>query len=213
VTADDRLWAVGSYVGADGTRRPWPISAAEIDRDIGSATAVLAELDVAGRGVLWCSMLAEAGQFWPYICGTVLAGGRLSCADATEGEAVRVAMFLARMPYEAVFGVTPAILDGLDAAGTPYHDVFAGVRLVGARPGAYERLRAAGVRAVRFAVCGPAVAIGRTPGGPAYPVAQEWEVCAEDGRIHVTARRPRAEQFVRTPTGVHGHVVDGGVSW
>jgi len=57
--------------------------------------------------VLWCSMLANAGQFWPYICGTVLAGGRLSCSDATKGEAVRVAMFLRLMPYDAVFGVTP----------------------------------------------------------------------------------------------------------
>src|SRR5262245_4112291 len=81
------LWAVGSYADGDGRRASWEISHDEINRDIGSATRVLSDLDLAGKGVLWCSMLAEAGQFWPYICGTVMAGARLSCADATSGEA------------------------------------------------------------------------------------------------------------------------------
>ena len=49
---------------------------------------VLTELGVAGQAACCgarCS--SEAGQFWPYVCGTVLAGARLSCADATDGEA------------------------------------------------------------------------------------------------------------------------------
>ncbi len=138
------LWGVGVYEDGAGRRAPWRISHDEINRDIGVATRTLTELGVAGEGVLWCSMLAEAGQFWPYVCGTVMAGGRLSCADATHGEAVRVAMFLRLMRYGAVFGVTGALLDGLDEMGRDYGDVFAGVRIVGAHPGAYERLRAAG---------------------------------------------------------------------
>src|SRR5262249_9479407 len=155
MTTSEVLWGVGTYVDRDGCRAPWRISGGEINRDIGSASAVVGELGLAGEGVLWCSMLAEAGQFWPYICGTVLAGGRLSCADATVGEAVRVAMFLRLMPYGAVFGITNQILDGLDEMNREYPDVFAGVGQLGAYPGAYERLVAAGLTPVRFALCGP----------------------------------------------------------
>ncbi|HVJ98710.1 MAG TPA: hypothetical protein VNC41_17910 [Acidimicrobiia bacterium] len=207
------LWGIGSYVDAENVRVPWEIGSDEINRDIGVATNVLGELGVAGNGVLWCSMLSQSGQFWPYICGTVMAGARLSCADATAGEATRVAMFLKLMPYGAVFGVTEEILDGLDEMGRPYGDVFAGVRIVGAGPGAYERLAAAGLTPTRFVACGPALAFGREPGGPAFVADAEWEVDAEAGQICVTARQPRAQTFARTPVGVRGTIVDGGISW
>ena len=67
-------------------------------------------------------------------------------------------MFLRLMEYDAVFGVTDAMLDGLEASDRAPADVFAGVRLLGAHPGAYERLVAAGLTPVRVALCGPALA-------------------------------------------------------
>jgi hypothetical protein len=206
------LWGVGCYDDEQGRRAPWRISPDEINRDIGSATRVLQGLDVSGTGVLWCSMLANAGQFWPYICGTVLAGGRLSCADATKGEAVRVAMFLRLMPYVAVFGVTSAILDGLDELDAPYLEVFENVRIVGAYADAHERLHNAGVDASHFALCGPALALAAEPGAPARVAADEWELSgAGVGRVCVTARNERAQEFERTPVGVRGEIVDGGI--
>ena len=207
------LWAIGCYGDAAGRRAPWRISHEEIHRDIGNASAVVAALGLTGRRVLWCSMLAEAGQMWPYVCGSFLAGAKLSCADATAGEAARVAMFLRLMEYDAVFGITEAILDGLDEMQRPYADVFAGVRLVGAHPGAYERLQRAGLAPVRFLYCGPAVAIGAEPDGPACVVTEEWELshADEDERVCVTARRPRAQEFVRTPTRARGAIIEGGV--
>ena len=207
------LWAVGSYLDASGARASWEISYDEINRDIGVATKVLGDLGIGGAGVLWCSMLSDAGQCWPYVCGTVLAGGRLSCADATEGEAVRVAMFLRRMSYDAVFGITSAIIDGLEARGDEPAEVFGQSRLVAAWPGAYERLRAAGLSPFRYALCGPAVAIAREPGGPALVAADEWDLEQLDATIVVTALRPRAQQFVRTPVAVGGRVVEGGLTW
>ena len=55
--------------------------------------------------------------------------------------------------------------------------MFGGVDIVGARPGAYERLEAAGLAPHRFVVCGPAIAIGREPGGPAFVAdGDEWEL-------------------------------------
>ena len=212
-TSMSELWGVGSYVDGAGTRASWEISQDEIDRDIGVATEVLGALGVGGDGVLWCSMLSEAGQIWPYVCGTVLAGGRLSCADATQGEAARVAMFLRRMSYGAVFGVTPAILDGLEALDHDPAELFGRVRLVAACAGAFERLRCAGLSPVRFALCGPAVAIGRKPDGPAFVAPDEWDLDQVDGRIVVTARRPRAQAFVRTQVGVCGRIAEGGVTW
>jgi hypothetical protein len=207
------LWAIGTFVDAAGRRAPWRISHDEINRDVGAAAKVLASLDVAGRGVLWCSMLAQAGSFWPYVCGTFLSGGRLSCADATTGEAVRVAMFLRLMDFDAVFGVTDAILDGLDEIGKPYDELFDGVRIVAGYPGAYERLERAGIAPTRFALCGPAIAIGRAPGAPARPAEDEWMLGADDARIWVSARQIRAQPFERMPTAVRGEIVDGGVMW
>jgi hypothetical protein len=209
----ETLWGVGSYVDVSGRRVPWRITHDEIGRDIDAATKVLTELGVAGKRVLWCSMLSQAGQFWPYVCGSYLSGARLSCADATAGEAARVGMFLRLMEYDAVFGVTEAILDGFDEMGRHYEEVFAGVRVIGALPGAYERLSVAGVAPTRFVLCGPAVAIGRAPDGPALVASDEWELAAEDGHICVSARRVRGQEFVCTPTGARGEIVDGGVTW
>lgn len=206
------LWGIGSY--EDGTgRRPWEIGHDEIRRDMGAGAQALAGLGIGGGDrVLFCSMLAESGQFWPLIVGSMLSGAQLSCADASEGDAIRVAMFTRLLQYRAVLGITEAILDGLDALGHAYADVFAGVEVVGARPGAYERLGAAGLAPHWFVLCGPAVAIAPAPGEPAYADADEWELGSDAGRVTVTARRDRATTFDRAPTGVRGEVVDGGVT-
>jgi hypothetical protein len=205
------LWGVGSYADERGRRTPWRISHDEIGRDIGVAVDALTSLDLAEKRVLWCSMLSEAGQFWPYVCGTVMAGGRLSCADATYGEAMRVSMFLRLMDYDAVFGVTESLLDGLEASGHSSADVFAGVRMLGAYPGAYERLVAAGLAPVHFVLCGPALAIGREPDGPAIVAEAEWELAADEDGIVITSSKSRAQPFIRTPIAVRGTIVRGGV--
>jgi hypothetical protein len=216
VTATNRqespaLWGIGSYADERGRRIPWRISHDEIGRDIGVAVDVLTGLDLAEKRVLWCSMLSEAGQFWPYVCGTVMAGGRLSCADATYGEAMRVSMFLRLMDYDAVFGVTVSLLDGLEASGHSPADVFAGVRMIGAYPGAYERLVATGLAPVHFVLCGPALAIGREPDGPAIVAEAEWELAADGDGIVITSTNSRAQSFIRTPIAVRGTIVGGGV--
>jgi hypothetical protein len=43
--------------------------------------------------------------------------------------------------------------------------------------------------------------------------SEEWELAAENGRICVSARRTRGQEFAHTPTGVCGEIVDGGVTW
>jgi hypothetical protein len=209
------LWGIGCYDAPDG-RRPWRIGNDEIGRDIGSATRRLGALGVgAGNRVLFCSMLSEAGQFWPWIVATMLSGGQLSCADATHGDAVRVAVLLRHMTFDAVIGVNTGVLDGCDERGLAYDELFAGVGLVAARPGAYERLLARGVEATRFALCGPAVAFAAEPGAPAAVDADEWQLDERDGVVLVTNRAGRATNFDRTPVAAPVHVVDDGkaVTW
>ena len=84
MTQTEVLWAVGTYADSEGRAAPWEISHDEINRDIGVATNVLTELGVAGGRVLVCSMLAQAGQHWPYVVGTVLAGAWKRICDADE---------------------------------------------------------------------------------------------------------------------------------
>jgi hypothetical protein len=208
-------WGVGCYEGAQ-RRVPWEISHDEMRRDIGAAPRVLAALGVTtGTRVLLCSMLAEAGQWWPLTVGVMLSGAQLSCADANEGDALRVAMFTSRIEYHAVLGVTGAILDGLDALGRDYADVFGGITVIGARPDAYARLRTAGLAPHHFVCCGPALAIAHAPDAPARYDTDEWRLDVdgdrEGDRVLVTNLRPRATTFARTPTAVHGVLTSGGL--
>jgi hypothetical protein len=191
----------------------WEISHDEIGRDLGAAPATLARLGVgAGARVLHCSLLSEAGHFFPLVIGTMFAGAQVSQADATRSDATRVAMFLRLLDYDAVLGVNAAILDGLDELDVSYADAFAGVGAVCARPDAIPRLAAAGIAAHAFVLCGPAVAIAPEAGAPAVVHdPTEWELGAAHGHITVTNLRPRATDFRATATAVRGAIVDGGV--
>ncbi|MGQ0823706.1 MAG: hypothetical protein ACT4OX_01530 [Actinomycetota bacterium] len=204
-------WGVGCY--DDGAQRvAWELSDEEIQRDMAGATATLQRLGVdAGQRVLFCSMLSEAAHFWPLIVATMLNGAQLSCADANEGDAARVDMFTRMLEYRAVLGVTDAILDGLDARARPYEEVFGAVPVVGARPGAYARLRARGLAPHRLVLCGPVLAVGTDAGGPAFAAGDEWELATDGDRIVVTNLKPRATTFSRAPTAIRGTIVDGGV--
>ncbi len=201
------LWGVGRYDGPDGPVS-WEIGHEEVQRDLGSAMRRLGDLGLgAGDRVLFCSMLSEAGQFWPWILGAMLNGTQLSCADASEGEARRVATYCRLLRYDAVVGVTGALLDGLDDLGLAYDEVFAGVPLVGARPEAADRLVGAGVAPTAMALVGPAVALAAAPGEPATVDVEEWEVTADESRrLYVTASRDRVTPFVTEPTAIWGRI-------
>jgi hypothetical protein len=210
VVEDTRApWGIAQYDGPSG-RVAFEVSHTEIERAMGSAMGTLGGLGIAaGSRVLYCSVLSEAAHFWPLMIATMLAGGQFSLADATASDALRVAMFLRRLRYTAVMGVNREVLDGLDELGRDYADVFAGVEALGARPDAYERLRDAGLTPQWFVLCGPAVAIATAPGEPARVDATEWSLDqGDDGRVLVTSRQPRATDFDRAPTAIHGTLVD-----
>ncbi|MDQ1434410.1 MAG: hypothetical protein QOF59_1226 [Actinomycetota bacterium] len=202
------LWAIAAYDDGAG-RVPWAVSHSEIERAMGGACSTLAGLGVRGGArALWCPVLSESAHFWPLMIGTMLNGGVFSLADATAADALRVAMFARSLQLQSVFGVNEAILDGLDELGIACADLFAGVEIVGAHPGAYERLVAAGLAPYWFVLCGPAVAIATEPGGPARVDATEWSLASDGDRILVSNLQPRAQEFERAPTRIRGRLVD-----
>jgi hypothetical protein len=139
----------------------------------------------------------------------MLTGAQLSCADATSGEAARVAMFLRLLHYDAVVGVSAELLDGLEGLDLDPAAVFADVRVLAARPAAAARLRAGGLPTHDLVLCGPAVAIARAPDAAARVDADEWELGADGEVVVVTSLRPRARRFDRHPTAARGAVHDG----
>jgi hypothetical protein len=206
---DDRpLWAIATY--DDGTERvDWPVSNTEIERAMGGAMATLSGLGVASPArALWCSVMSESAHFWPMMIGTMINGAVFSLADATRADALRVAMFARSLDLHAAFGINDAILDGLDDLDRAYGEVFGAIDVIGARPGAYERLVAAGLAPHWFVLCGPAIAISTEPGGAARVDAGEWSLDADGDRIVISSLKPRAKTFERAPTAVRGELVD-----
>jgi hypothetical protein len=203
------LWGIGQYLDERGERLAWEISEPEIHRDLAWATQILGRLGVGTGGrVLICSMLSEAGHFYPFTIGPMMLGAQVSLCDATAAEAVRLRMFSGLLRYHAVIGVTGDLLDGLEDLDADPAVVFAHVPVIGARPDAYARLVAAGLSPHHFVLVGPAVAVGLEPGAPAEVAADEWSLGEHDGRITVTARAQRAMRFDATPTALRGRLVD-----
>ena len=100
-----------------------------------------------------------------------------------------------------MFGVTDAILDGLDELDRALR------RRVRRRADRSARIRARtsgwsrpGSRRSAFALCGPALAIGREPGGPAFVAADEWELdvdAAAASCVTSAADRAHTRSFAR----------------
>jgi hypothetical protein len=201
------VWGVTRFLVGE---RPvaWTIGRDEMQAEIGAAAGTWPQLGV-GRGdrILFVSMLSECPYVWPLMIGALLTGAQMSPADATASDAPRVSMFCRNLELTAVVGVGSATLDGLEEAGRDPVGTFAGVPILLARPGAYERLRAGGLRPHRFVLLGPCLAMAREAGGPALVDAARWTVeTAPDGELLVSASTPRLQRFDRQATGVRGEV-------
>ena len=189
-------WGVGCYDDGRRPRAVGDLARRDPARHRRRGRACSRELGVgAGTRVLFCSMLSEAGQFWPSSSAPMLAGAQLSCADATEGEAVRVAMFTAAHRLRRGARRDRARSSTASTRSvTPYGDVFGGVAR--ARRASRARTAAArppGSRPHHFVLCGPAVAIGaRARRARRSSNAPSGSSTTDDGRVVVTQSRSRA---------------------
>jgi hypothetical protein len=184
------------------------MSADEWMADAGSAGQVIARLGLPPDGrVLIVSRLTEANTVWPLIVATMGAGLQHSCADATAADAFRIRMFLRTLRYDAVLGVGPETLD--DDAAAETIDLLRAVPTLVARPGAYERLEAAGMHPLRWLEVGPVLAIEDAPGAGAWFDPERWSVTSDAGELVVASPVPRLAEFSGLRTGVRGEVRDG----
>jgi hypothetical protein len=207
--AGDGLWGVGTFATSDGAT-PFPVSVADHDADIAAAGRALDSLGI-GRGdrVLIVGLVSECVQLVPFHEALRRRGAILSGADATPFDAPRTAKLARQLDARAVLAVNGAVVDGLITEGFDLAEVFGPVPLVGARPDAVARLRAAGVQPIVWAHVGPAVAVECRPGAGAHVDEALWDVTERDGTVMISARSPRAVAPGPHPTGVHAALARG----
>jgi hypothetical protein len=162
--------------------------------------------------VLIVSLLSEAIHVVPIERAAGRCGALYSSADATRGDAFRVAALVRHLRPAAVVGVNAEVLAGLAELGHQPAEVLGAVDAVAtADAAAHATLAAAGPRPRRWVKLGPTSAWeGDTPGVVAYDPAR-WEADAADGEIVLTNRAPRLTACAGLATGVRGRVVEPGL--
>ena len=196
------LWGIGTF-DAVGGPVPFPVTAEDMAADTAAAARALDSLGI-GRAdrVLIVGLVSECAHLVPFHEALRARGAVLSGADATPFDASRTAKLARQLDVRAVVALNAAVLDGLAVDGVDLGGVFGPVPLVGARPDAVERLRAAGVEPVVWAHVGPAVAVECRPGAGAHVDEAVWEVGEDDGAVVITPRAPRALPAGPYRTGV-----------
>jgi len=192
------VWGVGTVGGES-----WAVSPSDVVDETESAVEHLRTLGIGAGGlVLIVSRLAETIHVAPLELAAGRLDARWSSADATEGDAFRVASLIRQLEPHAVIGVNSTTVHALDDAPS----VFASVPVVAvtdataahAIPGSRWWLR-----------LGPASAFECAAGAGAHLDGTRWRVeTSAAGEVLVTNRVPRLTPATQLATGVRGHVVD-----
>lgn len=206
-----RTWAIGSFRIPGGTL-PYPVSYRDLEHDATVAVATLGRLGLSRGGLML--MIAGGGE-WAQTAAYERAATRLGAVWAPTmplgHDAYRVEMFLRRFRFQLVFGITASILDGLQAEGHDLRKVFGEAGTLVARPGAWERLRAAGLSPWRLHALGPVLAFEPPGETGAFFDAHDWSLESIGGELLVTSRSVRASHVVRLATGARGAVTGDGL--
>lgn len=203
-----RTWGIGSY-RAGAHVLPYPVSYRDLEHDTTVAVDTLGRLGLKRGGLM---LLIAGGGEWAQTAAYERAATRIGAVWAPAmplpHDAYRVEMFLRRFRFDVVFGITPWILDGLEAERHELSKVFGPAGTLVARPGAWERLRAVGLKPWRLHALGPLPAFEAPDATGAFFDAGDWSVESANGQLLVTSRAARACSVVRLATGVKG-TVDG----
>jgi len=202
----DRPYLVGCYTDAAGEQF-LPVSQLEVDRAVWLYRRILDTSKLPKRS---CAVLISRyrdAAFTLPLERAMVADGYIPChTEATTFDAPRVETFLRRLDAPAVFGVTSAVLDGLEGAHHDIGKLFAG-RLIWARgEDAYQRLATLdGFTLLRWMEVGPAPGVECSPGSGLHVDDSEWLMeQGQGGEILLSSRLPRAQAFARLATGVRG---------
>ena len=185
-----------------------PLTHEELLRAEAAAACILDSYGFGrGQHVLVTSMFCDAAQVLPLQLAMARRNLIVCSADASRHESGRIKSFLLRYDCAGAFGVSGAVLDGLECAGLSLHELFGG-KVVWARPDAHQRLQ--GVPQIelrRWVEIGPALALECRYGDGAHLDSVEWRVeTDEHGQFLISSRLERAMAFDRLETGLRGTI-------
>lgn len=202
---DDSLMLVGCIRTSHGVRS-YPVSFRDVHQDSLFGMAILAKMGVsAGSTVMFTSGSSEYAHFWPYQIAVSGLEGCVAIAENFIFDAGRSEMFMRRLPVKVAFGITEAILDGMNALNLDAARAFAPAGVICARDRAADRLVELGFQPWRMVTLGPAFGFV-APDGQTFYDTDEWLLEEASGELLISARNSRLLPLVRFPTGVRGSV-------
>jgi len=94
----------------------YPVSFRDVHADAAFGARMFTKMGVeAGSIVMFTSGSSEYAHFWPYEIAVSDLEGCVAIAENFIFDAGRSEMFMRRLPVKVAFGITEAILDGMDA--------------------------------------------------------------------------------------------------
>jgi hypothetical protein len=203
---DTDVWGIGRCATA-GEDLFWPSTMRERARAAEHGARCLAALGVQrASSVVLVTKLSEAVQAVPLSDGLRALGAVVMPAEATRYDAARVLSFMRRFDLYAVLGVAPATVAEIEHHGGDLAE-FRSASVVAARPGAYERLREAGLHPYRWLTLGPAVALECPQRDGAHVDPVQWDVAAPAGEVVLTSRFAVEAGIAEVRTGIGGVVL------
>ncbi|WP_433461894.1 hypothetical protein [Spirillospora sp. CA-128828] len=141
-----------------------------------------------------CALVSFSGHegawFQPVIEALRNLGATYGTAEAMGWDHARTRVFHRELDLHALLGLSADTLEALSGQ-VMIGDLFHDTPVILVRPGAAERLRAAGVRAGIIAPLGPALAIECAERSGAHVNRSEWHVSERDGVLAVAAVREK----------------------
>ena len=184
----------------------YPVSFRDVHADAAFGARMFTKMGVeAGSVVMFTSGSSEYAHFWPYEIAVSDLEACVAIAENFIFDAGRSEMFMRRLPVKVAFGITEAILDGMDALKLDTVKAFTPAGLICARDKAADRLKALGFSPWRMVTFGPTFGFV-SPEGETFYDTDQWLIEEVNGELLITARTARALPVVRLRTGVAGSV-------
>jgi hypothetical protein len=203
----EEVWAIGRFV-MDQRQVFWPSTAGERERARDHSARCFSSLGIGrGTSVNLISKLSEGVQAVPLADALRALEAVVMPAEANGYDAARVLSFVRRFPIDAAVGIAPATVEAIENLGVEL-SIFGRVPVLVARPGAYERLRSAGLKPYRWLTLGPSVAIECAERQGAHVDGLQWDLSTDGGEILMSSRLPVASGLLTIRTGVAGEVRD-----
>jgi hypothetical protein len=186
------------------------IAWSDFERDVEWAYAQLTAAGVTDDDhVLITTPNHENPWLSPVIHALRRIGATYTPAETYGWDATRFVSVLGRMPITVVIGLGGETLGSVAAHHQDLGQLFAGVRLIWARPEAHAQLKSSGVSSIAMALLGPAFGLA-TPAAPDELLINgaEWDVREVDRKVVVSSTAARHAMVSEVSTGIDGSVLE-----